>query len=134
MPSNAVTLNLPDSLYVRFEEEARAAHTTVEAQLLQIVQAAARDEGGLPEDLAQAVRDLEVLDDKALWNAARAQLPEEAHEHFDALNFKQQSEGLTPRERAEQKRLLHQSDRMMLVRAHAARLLRERGHDVSSLL
>ena len=88
MPSNAVTLNLPDSLYVRFEEEARAAHTTVEAQLLQIVQAAARDEGGLPEDLAQAVRDLEVLDDKALWNAARAQLPEEAHEHFDALNFK----------------------------------------------
>ncbi len=135
MAAQALTLRIPAPLYMQLKERAERAQRSLEAESLAIVAAVVgREDEELPEDLAQAVRDLEVLDDEALWNAARTRLPDETRARFDALNFKQQSEGLTPTERAQQEHLLHQSDRTMLVRAHAARLLKERGHDVSSLL
>ena len=135
MTAQALTLQIPTPLYIQLKDRARRAQRSLEAEFLAIVTAVVRHgEEELPEDLAQAIQDLEVLDDEALWNAAQARLPEEARARFDALNFKQQSEGLTATERAEQEHLLHQSDRAMLVRAHAARLLKERGHEISSLL
>ncbi len=81
----------------------------------------------------EAVADLEVLDDEALWRAARSQLPAGETETLEALNFKQQSEGLTETERQQQEQLLTACDRVMLVRAHAAKLLKERGRDISEL-
>ena len=92
------------------------------------------DQDALPRDLAEAVAGLEVLADEALWRAARSQFPAEKKEQLEALNFKQQSEGLTQTEQQSQEQLLTASDKVMLVRAHAARLLHERGHDVSELL
>ena len=136
MAAQALTLRIPSPLYRHLQERAERARRSLEAELLAVVATVVEhdDDEELPEDLAQAIRDLEVLDDAALWNAARTRLPDEARARFDALSFKQQSEGLTPEKRAQQEHLLHQSDRTMLVRAHATRLLRERGHDVSPVL
>jgi uncharacterized protein YnzC (UPF0291/DUF896 family) len=53
------------------------------------------------------------------------------------INYKQQKEGrasLTPTEIAEQKELLYQYDRYMLLRAQAAVLLKNRGYDISILV
>ncbi len=134
MASQALTLRIPTPLYTQLKDRAEAAQRSLEAELLAVVAAVVgQEQEDLPEDLTQAVRDLEVLDDEALWNVTRTRLPDEARARFDALNFKHQSEGLTPAERAQQEHLLHQSDRVMLVRAHAARILKERGHDVSTL-
>jgi hypothetical protein len=44
------------------------------------------------------------------------------------------AQGLTEAEVQEAATLLRQYERVMLVRAHAAALLKQRGHDVSSLL
>lgn len=135
MTAQALTLRIPAPLYMHLKDRAERAERSLEDELLAVVAAVVEhDAEELPEDLAQAIRDLEILDDEALWNAAQTRLPDEARVQFDALSFKQQSEGVTPAERAQQEHLLHQSDRTMLVRAHAARLLKERGHDVSSLL
>ncbi len=132
--AHAVTLQLPVTLYDHFKSRAERARRSLESELLEAVATVATEEETLPEDMEQAVEDLQVLDDKALWGAARHCLPEEARARLEDLNLKQQREGLTPGEREAHTQLLHQYDRAILVRAHAMQLLKERGHDVSDLL
>ncbi len=134
MSAHAVTLQLPHSLYTHFKSRAKRTKRSMESELLEAVATVAEDEEKLPQDLTEAVAGLEVLDDAALWNAARTRLSEESRERLEALSSKQQSEGLTRTERESLQGLLHQCDRTMLVRAHAVRLLKERGHEVSALL
>ncbi len=133
MTTQAITLQLPDPVYDHFRSRAERTHRSVELEILDVVTTAAVDEHGLADDLAEAVSGLEILDDDALWRAARSELPEESRERLEALNFKQQSEGLESTEHTALEQLLHTYDRVMLVRAYAARLLQERGHEVSTL-
>lgn len=72
---------------------------------------------------------LELLNDDALWRTARNHLSDEVRSQLEALNFKQQGERLTPAEKKTLTQLVHQYDRAVLLRAEAARLLMERGHD-----
>ena len=134
MSTQAVTLRLPLPVYEFFKGRAEKAHRSVEGELLELAATAVDDLESLPRNLAEAVEDLDVLDDEALWQAARSRLPAGQQEQLEALSFKQQSEGLSREERQSQERLLQTCDRVMLVRAHAARLLKERGHDISELL
>ncbi len=134
MSTQAITLRLPLPIYEFFKSRADRAQRSVEGELLELAATAAEEQDSLPKDLAEAVVGLEVLDDKALWRVARTRLPAAQQETLEALNFKQQSEGLTAAERQSQGQLLHVCDRVMLVRAHAAKLLKGRGHDISKLL
>ncbi len=134
MSTQAVTLQVPLTLYEFFQNRAKRTHRSVEKEFLELAATAAAEEDELSPDLAEAVAGLEVLDDQALWRAARSRLPAEKQERLRALNYRQQSEGLTPDEQQRQEQLLKASDRVMLVRAHAAKLLKERGHDISDLL
>ena len=72
--------------------------------------------------------------DEALWLVARSRLAEEAAAHLEELHLKRQREGLTEAEALTLAGLVRQYERAMLVRAQAAALLRQRGHDVSELL
>lgn len=134
MAGYAVTLQLPAPLYDRFRSRAERTQRSVEAELLEAVATVASEEDDLSESLTRAVADLELLDDEGLWRAARARLSEPVRARLEALNFKQQDEGLTPTEKEDLEQLVHQYDRAVLLRAQAARLLKERGHDVSELL
>ena len=134
MPTQAVTLRVPLPVYEFFKNRAEQTHRTVEGELLEVAATVAAEEDRLSSDLAEAVAGLEVLDDDTLLRAARSRFPTEQQDQLEALNFKQQSEGLAPTERQQQEQLLNASDRVMLVRAHAAKLLKERGHDISELL
>jgi hypothetical protein len=73
------------------------------------------------------------LDDEALWRAARTRLPADAVEELERLHLKRQRQGLTASEDEQVAALVRQYERVMLVRAQAAALLKERGHDVSVL-
>jgi hypothetical protein len=53
---------------------------------------------------------------------------------MENLHHKRQREGLTEAEDETLQRLVQQYERYMLVRAQAASLLQQRGHDVSALL
>jgi hypothetical protein len=61
-------------------------------------------------------------------------LSAEALATFEALHFKRQSVGLTAAEEEQDALLAHAYERAILVRAKAAALLKERGHDISVLL
>jgi hypothetical protein len=134
MAARAVTLRLPAPLFDHFQSRAERAHRSLEAELLDAVAAVAADEEELSHDMAQAVRELELLNDEELWRAARNRLPDEARTQLAALNSKQQRAELTPTEKERLEQLVHQFDQAVLLRAEAARLLKERGHEVAKLL
>ncbi len=133
MSTHAITLQLPIPLYEQIKSRARRARQTVETEALNLV-ATAVEEERLPDEMAAAVESLGVLDDDALWRTARSTLALEKQEQLEALNFKQQGEGLTRSERELHATLLSAYDRAVLVRARAAELLAERGYDVAELL
>lgn len=129
-----VTLRLPDPLYQRLKTRADEAQRTVEDELLDVLAAAVPVDDELPPDLADAISPLTTLDDEALWQAARSRLPEEEAAELENLHHKRGREGLTDAEARAADLLVRRYERAMLVRARAAALLAERGHDVSSLL
>ncbi len=133
MSTHAIMLQLPIPLYEQIRSRAQRARQTVETEVLDLVTTAV-EEASLPDDMAVAVESLDLLDDDDLWRAARSTLALEKQEQLEALNFKQQSEGLTQSESDIQRTLLHAYDRAVLVRARAAELLVERGHDIAELL
>jgi hypothetical protein len=132
MAARAVTLELPAPLYDHFSTRAERAHRSLEAELLDAVATVAADEEELSSEVAQALADLELLNDEELWRAARNRLSDDARSQLEALNAKQQRGQLTLAETLEQ--LVHQYDQAVLLRAEAARLLKARGHEVSTLL
>ena len=91
-------------------------------------------EDELSPDLIEALEALEGLDDSELWRLAREAMSLEASQELEALHFKQQDEGLSPEEDATRAKLIHEYERVMLVRAKAAVLLKDRGHDISGIL
>lgn len=134
MSTQSVTICLPEPLYQLLKRRAEQAQRAVEDELLDVVTAAVPLEDELPPELTEAISPLSLLDDEGLWRAARTRWPEEAAEELEGLHFKRQREGLSALEAEKAAALLRQYERVMLVRAHAAGLLKQRGHDVSSLL
>ena len=134
MAAHAVTLRIPAPLYNHFQSRAERANRSLEAELLDAVATVAADEEALSHDLAKAIGDLELLTDDELRCAARNRLSETARSQLEALNFKQQREKLTSADKETLEQLVHQYDQAVLLRAEAARLLKERGHDVAKLL
>jgi hypothetical protein len=134
MAAHAVTLRLPAPLYDRFSSRAERSQRSLEAELLEAVATIAAEEEASSRDVAEAVAALELLSDADLRRAARNPLAEADRSQLEALNLKQQQENLTPAEQETLERLLLQYDRAVLLRAEAARLLKQRGHDVSGLL
>jgi len=134
MSVQSVTLHLPSPLYERLKRRAEQTHRSVEAELLEVVATAVPVADDLPADLSEAISPLALLDDEALWRAARSHFPEEAAVQMEQLHLKCQREGLTGSEAETRAGLVRQYERAMLVRAQAAALLKGRGYDVSELL
>jgi plasmid stability protein len=134
MKMQTVTLNVPDMLYHRLQERAAQKQHSLEAEVLHVLIGAVPVADELPPDLTAALSPLRVLDDAALWQAASARLPAEVAAELEDLHLKQQRERLTDADRESLAGLVRQYERNMLVRAQAAVLLKERGHDVSPLV
>ena len=131
MSLQSVTLGVPTGLYDQLKQRANQACRSIEQELLDVLAAAVPEQ--LPDDLAEAITPLSLLDDDALWRAARSRLPDDLAEQLERLHLKRQREGLTAAETQQAAALLRQYERAMLVRARAAALLKERRHDVSPL-
>jgi plasmid stability protein len=132
--NKSITITLPQTLYEQIQEKAQRHHRSIEAEIVESVAISVSDEITLPTDVQAVLVGLAFMDDDDLWRAARSHLPQMAAETLQELNYKQQSEGLTPSEQETHVTLLQQYDRYMLVRAKAAALLKERGHDISILV
>lgn len=136
MVTHSVTVNLPERIYERVQQQAQKKNRSVEDELTAVVETAislGEEWAGIPPDLAEEAAQLALLDDEHLWRVARLTVPVEKSERMQALTWKQQSEGLTKAEQQEAQQLQRLAHRVMLLRAEAAVLLKERGFDISSL-
>src|SRR5262249_36576507 len=113
---------------------AEQTNRTLEAEVLDVLTTAVPLAAELPPDLESALSPLAVLDDEALGQAARRCLPAGVTDSLEELHLKQQREGLTESERQTLADLVRQYERNLLLRAQAAALLKQRGHDVSCLV
>ena len=126
-----IVLPLPEDLYVRLEQTARARKQSLTDLLVRAVRA------GSPPDWSQAPAEfqadlaaLDRLDDDSLWRIARSQRSEADAGHLQELLEKNADDALTAGERLELDAQVAEADRFMLRKAHAAALLQWRGHAV----
>lgn len=138
MSYQQVTITLPERVYQQIrtlsQERQRSIAEEVVAAVTAALPVSIPDQEQLPPDLAEELNQLEQLSDAELWRAARMLAPVEKTERMQQLVEKQQLEGLTTAEKEEAALLSHFFNRIMLVRAKAAVLLKKRGHDVDSLI
>ncbi len=134
MAMRTLTLKVPGPLYDRPRDRAERSNRTVEDETIDLLVTLVRVADEIPEDLADAMSQLSVLEDGSLRQAARAHLAPEDANRLEELHRKRQREGLDAEEARELPPLVRQYERFMLVRAQAAALLKQRGHDVSALL
>lgn len=133
MVTRPITVNLPEHLYDRLRQQAAQAHRTVEEELVTALASVTSSIEALPNDLQAAIDSLAFLDDHLLWRAAQQRLSRRDFDQMESLQFKRQREGLTEAEMSNLAELVRRSEQIMLVRAEAAVLLKERGHDITSL-
>jgi len=131
MTTETVMLQVPENLYRRFEKTANAMQRSLEDIMLQTLKV-----GGpptwddAPPEYQADLAALDQLDDDALWAIARSRKPAAELVRYDELLEHNQDGKLTAAERLELQTLRIESDRFMLRKAHAAVLLRWRGHQV----
>lgn len=134
MTVQTLTLKVPEPLYHRLKVRADQTRRTVEDETLDVLATAVPIGDELPADLVEVVSPLALLDDAALWRAARSRLAAETAARLEELHWKRQREGLTDAENQTLATLVRQYERALLVRAQSAALLHQRGHDVTALV
>jgi hypothetical protein len=134
MNSQQVTITLPETIYERVKRRSQQTQRSVADELAAVVAASLPEEESLPPDIEQEMSELDLFTTEELWRAARMTAPANKTERMQVLVEKQQLEGLTDSEKQEATLLSHFFNRVMLIRAKAAVLLKERGHDIDQLL
>ena len=129
-----VTVRLPDKLYDQIKRRAQRMQRSVEEEVAAVVAEVVPTQDDLPVGISGELEQLAFLTDEELWRAARSQVAASENQRMQSLMFKQQRDGLSQREQSEAERLVQRSNRIMLVRAQATVLLRDRGYDVSGLI
>ena len=131
MSTQDVTLPLPEILYLRLKQTAQATHQSLTDVLLHAVQVGSPPSWEETPAAFQAdVAALDRLDDEALWRIARSYRTEADIARLQELLEKHGEGQLTEAERGELTQLRFEADRFMLRKAHAAALLRWRGHTI----
>jgi hypothetical protein len=126
-----VTLPLPEHLYLRFEQMAKATQQSVTDVLLHAVEVGSPPSwDDVPAEFQADLAALERLDDKALWQVARSQQSGTEMDQYEDLLYKNANDALTSTERDKLSHLRYEADRFMLRKAHAAALLRWRGYQL----
>lgn len=134
MNTQPITITLPEEVYRQLQKQSEQRQRTVAEEVVAVVAASFTTADKLPPDIESELAQLDYFSDEELWQAARLRAPEEKAARMQDLVEKQQMEGLTDAEKQEAALLSHFFNRVMLVRAKAAVLLKERGHALDQLL
>lgn len=131
MPLETVTLQIPEILYQRLFNTARATQRPLEEVILQALRVGSPPAwDDVPEEFQADLAALDKLDDNTLWQIVRSRKTAADMERYNILLESNSSGTLTEAERLELMALRREADLFMLRKAQAAVLLRWRGHSV----
>jgi hypothetical protein len=134
MAVRRLTLEIPALVYERLRRRAAEMHRSVETEAVEALVASVPVDDTLPAEIAAEMEALSTASDDVLWAEALGRWTPEQAERLEALHLKQESEPLCRAELEPERDLLRAYDRATLIRAHAMRLLKDRGHDIAPLL
>ena len=132
--SKALTLHIPEVLYRHLQRRANETHRTVADEALAAMAMTLPTADDLPGPIARELVALADLADDQLWQAAQRTMTRRDERRLRALTRDRAARPLTIAEEQELDWLLDRLEDIGLIRARAAALLKERGHDVSTLL
>ena len=131
MTVKSVMLQLPEALYLRLQQAANGMHQSLDEVLIRAVQVGSPPSWeDAPAPFQGDLAALDRLDDQSLWRVARRTQFEQDWTRYQELLDKNANGVITADERIELEQLRTEADRFMLRKAHAAALLRWRGHSV----
>jgi hypothetical protein len=132
MFDETVTVRLPEQLHHRLAAAAVATRRSLEDILLHALRIGSPPSwDDAPPEHQTELAAMDRLDDDALWKLARGRTSGAEMVRYDELLEKSAGGALGDAERSELEMLRRDADRFMLIKAHAAVLLRWRGHDVA---
>ncbi len=126
-----VTLRLPENIYLRLQQFAQASQQSLDDVLLHAIEVGSPPGwDDVPTEFQSDLAALDRLDDNALWKVARSRQTEIDMTRYEELLCKNANNTISEAEQSELIDLRKESDRFMLCKAHAAALLRWRGHQL----
>jgi plasmid stability protein len=128
-----LTVTLPAGLYDELKQRAALTQRSIEDELVRTLGEALPSSAGVAE-IESTLASLGAMDDAALWRMAESRVTGEDSSRLAELADKRQRIGLDAMELREAQYLVEKHDRVLVVRAEAAALLRQRGHDVGRLV
>ena len=134
MADHSVTLVLPDILYSQIEQRAAETQRSVTEAVIETMALAFPTSADLDSAIAHRVAGLALLNDEQLWQSAQHSLSRRKTQRLHTLSQRNSRGELATEDAAELALLLDQLEDVGLIRAKAATLPKERGHDVASLL
>ena len=134
MPTETVTLQIPEIIYQRLVNTAHATQRPLEEVMLHALQVGSPlvwDD--VPEEFQAELAALDKLDDNTLWQIFHSQKTAADMEEYNTFLEKNSSNQLTETEKLNLIFLRHEADLFMLRKAQAAVLLRWRGYSLLNL-
>lgn len=126
-----ITLQIPEILYQRLVNTARATQRPLEEVILHALQVGSPPSwDDVPEEFQADLAALDKLDDNTLWQIAQSRKTAGDMKRYNILLEGNASGTLTEAERLELMALRHEADLFMLRKAQAPVLLRWRGYIV----
>lgn len=131
MELHTITLQLPESIYFRLRQADQATKQSLNDILLRAVKIGSPpDWEDLPAEYQADLKALDRLDDNSLWRIARSRQTNASFKQYDDLLDANRKGSISDEERIKLSELRNVADRFMLRKAHAAALLRWRGHQI----
>jgi hypothetical protein len=131
MTMHAVTLQLPEQVYLRLQLIAQATQQSFDDVVLRAIQVGAPPSWeDAPAAFQADLAALDRMDDAALWHIARQRQTAADMVRYQELLEKNASNTPSDAERAELTQLRTAADRFMLRKVQAAALLRWRGYHI----
>jgi len=130
MPSQTITLDLPDHLYEAASRLAQATQRPVSDVIQDTLAHALPPLHDVPSEDADILAHMSSLDDPALWQASRAMMPEDQRDELRTLLDAQGEGDITPDQAERLQELMDEYGRLLVRQAHAWLLLARRGYHV----
>lgn len=129
--ADQITLILPADISDRARQIAETTSRPVEQILIEHLKSLSSPLPELPPDEQAELDALHHLSDDALWTIAREQVPDDAQTQAQKLMGKNSRSTISDLEAVELEKLVRRADRVMLRKAEAGAILKERGYPFS---
>ncbi|MCK5523261.1 MAG: hypothetical protein KAI83_09025 [Thiomargarita sp.] len=135
MTAHTITLTLPESIYQRLQSQAQIITRPLKDVIFQILWQSLPPEveEDLPFHYRMELESMAHLSDDVLWQIAQSTLNKDKVALYDILLARHKAEQLTPIGKKWLTQLREDAEQLMLRKAHAYAILKNRGHQLPTL-